>query len=316
MKEQDEKMVKKWSDEYVLINGISQYFLHLNGKSDSVVLMLHGGPGAPNSYIAYYHQRFWANQSVVYYDQRGAGKTQLKNRSQPESLSLEILLEDLHQTIRYVKEKYQTERIVLLGHSWGSQLGTEYVLKYPKDIVAFIGYGQVVDMHHQERSWYEFLKKTVAQKGKKREQKRLLAIHPDFPDIPKEDYFRAVNFLMKMEHKYGYKATSFLKIFLKSPLMGLKDEIQMLKTNQTNKQLYLDALYKYDLTQVKKYELPIFYLLGEYDEWMKSSIVASYFESITAPQKGLYWIKNAGHMIDTDNPVDFFARVREILKEL
>jgi hypothetical protein len=45
-------MPKNFTDEYVAINGISQYFLHISSPHKDVIIMLHGGPGLPNSHTA------------------------------------------------------------------------------------------------------------------------------------------------------------------------------------------------------------------------------------------------------------------------
>ena len=43
------------------------------------------------------------------------------------------------------------------------------------------------------------------------------------------------------------------------------------------------------------------------------SVAKDYFELIKAPQKGLYWVDEAGHFLDTDQPGVFADRVKEIL---
>ena len=127
--------------------------------------MLHGGPGLANSYTAYYQQPYLGFCNVVYYDQRGSGKTQIKNNPTPESLRMETLLEDLRQTVQRVKDKYQTDSVFLAAHSWGSMLGTQYVIKYPRTVAGYIGYGQVVDENTQSKIWYEHIKASVMKSG-------------------------------------------------------------------------------------------------------------------------------------------------------
>lgn len=71
-----------YHEEYININGIWQYMLHYSKEGNrNVLLMLHGGPGAPNSYIGYFLEPYLNFCNVVYYDQRGAGKTQIKSKT-------------------------------------------------------------------------------------------------------------------------------------------------------------------------------------------------------------------------------------------
>jgi len=76
------------------------------------------------------------------------------------------------------------------------------------------------------------------------------------------------------------------------------------------------VLFGYDISNVKEYTVPIYYILGRHDTMTPSTIVAEYFETIHAPEKGLYWIENAGHLPDTDNPSAFFSAIREIITQL
>ena len=50
---------------------------------------------------------------------------------------------------------------------------------------------------------------------------------------------------------------------------------------------------------------------------MTSSVIAAeHFEKIKAPKKGLFWIEDAGHLVDTDNPSAFFSIMKKIILQL
>jgi len=305
---------KNYTEEYLQINGISQYLLHYPAHSKEVIIMLHGGPGIPNSYIGYHLAPHLNFCNVVYYDQRGCGKTQMKSKMKVEELTLANMIEDLKQTIAHVKKKYQTERILLVGHSWGSMLGTQYILKYPKDVLGFIAYGAVADQTTQERHFYEVLEKAVNATGTKKELKLFNSVNANYPYCSKEAFAKGSATIGKLFEKHGYQKNKFMPIYLKSPLFSFfKDGAQMTKSEPFNKKMLMDMLYGYDIHNITDYQTPVFYLLGRHDEWTSSVIAANYFETINAPQKGLYWIEEAGHMVDTDNPEAFSQAVKEIL---
>ena len=312
-------MAKNYTEEYVSLNGISQYFLHIPNESKDVLVMLHGGPGIPNSYLAYYHQPYLDFCNVVYYDQRGAGKTQLKNKTKPESLSLDIMLEDLKQTISYLKEKYETDRIWIAGHSCGSTLGTQYIIKYPNDVCGYIGYGQEVAFEPQHRKWYEHLKAVVLESGNQKDIKKVNSVNEAFPNMPREEFVKETTLLTGLESKYGYLANNFIGLYRKSPNMSLRDNIQMIQMNtggKISRKLLGDVFYGHDIRDVTSYHVPIYYILGRHDKWTPSDLAAAYFDTIQAPKKGLYWIEDAGHMMDTDNPAAFFGAVKEIMTQV
>lgn len=57
-------------------------------------------------------------------------------------------------------------------------------------------------------------------------------------------------------------------------------------------------------------------LLGTDDWQTPSALAAEYFEKIDAPIKKLYWVENAAHATDLDNPVDFYSAIKEIIESM
>lgn len=101
---------KSYFEEYVEMNGIMQYFLHYPSQHNAVAIMLHGGPGQSEAFFAHCLRPHWDFCNVVYYDQRGAGKTQARNKSKVEDIKIETLITDLNQTIQYIKQKIKRKR--------------------------------------------------------------------------------------------------------------------------------------------------------------------------------------------------------------
>ena len=300
--------------EYVAINGIQQYFLHFPAESDYVVLFLHGGPG--NSELIFAHAARPANPvcSFVYYDQRGTGKTQQKSKSKPEDVTTETLLADLQESIKYVKQKYATEKIILVGHSWGSVLGTEYVKKYPQDVLCYVGMGQVVDMMQGEGTAYKHLGTLIKAKGNPKEIKE----YETFADYPyglaEEAFLPTLMRFRKLQGKYGITtdALKTLKLAFSSPVFSWADIFILASFQKVNKRL-MAFLPGYSTADFLQYDLPVFYICGRND-WQVPSVVAEeYFNKINAPRKKLYWIENAGHLTDLDNPVDYNKAIEDIV---
>ena len=102
-------------------------------RDDRVLLLLNGGPGLPCDYLYTPHLALvdhgW---TVVSYDQLGCG-----NSDRPEDSSLWTL-------DRYVAECQEVvallglARFHLLGHSWGTWLGTEYALRNQARIAKYV----------------------------------------------------------------------------------------------------------------------------------------------------------------------------------
>jgi len=308
------KYKKPFTEEYVQINGIKQYFLHYPSPQKEVVIFLHGGPGSPTSAFAYNLMEHWDFCSVVYYDQRGTGKTLKMNKAKASDLTIEILLADLKETVEYVKSKYQTDRVILLGQSWGSVLGTQYTLRYPEDISCYIGNGQIVNMRKGFDIAFDELKETLERKGATKDLAKLISLD-NFSNLASKDLSRHLEKFQKIQSKYGHSVNilELLKIGFKSPVTRISDFYYFLRSPKLTEGLWSDYLADYSIWDIADYKTPVYYVLGRDDWQVPSTFAAEYFEKINAPHKGLYWIENAGHATDVDSPKDFSTIVREIV---
>jgi proline iminopeptidase len=116
------------------------------------VILLHGGPGASETALFRYfnadlEQRFL----MVYWEQRGTGRS-YRSDIPSESMTTEQFVRDLDEVVELVRERFGKERVVLLGHSWGSALGILYATRHPETVAAYVGIGQVVDMAEGDAS--------------------------------------------------------------------------------------------------------------------------------------------------------------------
>jgi proline iminopeptidase len=102
------------------------------GPPDSALLIvLHGGPGSDYRYLL--NCKAFAQQGfrVVFYDQRGSG---LSQRFPAETYqSIQVMYDELSGVIAHYRTS-PTQKVFLLGHSWGGMLATGYINTYPDAI--------------------------------------------------------------------------------------------------------------------------------------------------------------------------------------
>lgn len=309
-----------YEEEYVTINGVEHYLLHYKTEQEApVFIFIHGGPGQSEAMMAYIVEEYASrNYNIVYYDQRGAGKTYLRNKkARPDT---EILKKDLLGIVLYVKKAYRKDKVGIIGHSWGSVLGSMFALDHPEHLSCYIGCGQVINLIENERVGYNKLKEAIEQSGNQGDKKKLEKIG----EYPQADTFdmntlRKMGKVRKLQGKYHLAADfdrNMIKMFKKSPIMGIKDLLPFLTGMMVNMQV-MKELMSFDLkSKGAEYQIPVYYVLGENDQQTPVELSKAYFNVITAPDKKLYLIKNAGHVAMIDNLDDYRAAVCEIVESL
>lgn len=96
--------------------------------SGQPIITLHGGPDFDHTYLLPELDHLSTDFHLIYYDQRGRGKSAIN--TQPEAVSLRSELDDLESIRAY----FQQDTVTLLGHSWGVLLALEYALRYPQHV--------------------------------------------------------------------------------------------------------------------------------------------------------------------------------------
>ena len=97
------------------------------GKGPAIIV-LHGGPDFDHTYLLPELDRLSDHYRLIYYDQRGRGRS--ASHVQPEDVTLASDLDDLDK----VRQHFHLDSVVLLGHSWGTVLALEYALRNPQRV--------------------------------------------------------------------------------------------------------------------------------------------------------------------------------------
>ena len=305
-------------DEYKRINGIDQYLLHSGTSYDNPVMLFLHCSGLPESMLAYTFQKKWEDIfTVVHLDQRGIGKTFTKN---PNAIpTAQLILEDIHEVVKYLKEKYKKEKIIIFGHSWGTLLGSMYIRKHPEDVVYYIGTGQVINFTKGFYALYEKLNELLIKNNDEKNINILKELGDNFPEgRSAEQYLIDASKFTKIAQKYGlvenFVTFSYLKQFVMSPIFKLSDISAMIKSEKLQMNL-VDVMLKYDIRKESPdYKVPIYYILGENDWQTPYSLAKEYFNEINAPRKKLYTIQNAQHGTMFNQPDLFYEALSDVRK--
>lgn len=114
----------------IAVGGAELYAREI-GKGTGIIV-LHGGPDFDHSYLLPELDRLSDAYRLIYYDQRGRGRSAEGVR--PEDVTLASDIADIDK----VREHFQLGSVVLLGHSWGTVLALEYALRHPERVSRLI----------------------------------------------------------------------------------------------------------------------------------------------------------------------------------
>ena len=92
------------------------------------IIVLHGGPDFDHGYLLPDLDRLADAFRLIYYDQRGRGRS--GDHVLPEEVTLTSDVDDIDR----VRQHFHLESAALLGHSWGAVLALEYALRHPERV--------------------------------------------------------------------------------------------------------------------------------------------------------------------------------------
>ena len=109
------------SESLVDVDGV-RLFTRRVGDGPAVVV-LHGGPGAHHDYLLPQYDRLARGRALLYYDQRGGGRS-------PVERDVAVGWREQVADLDALRAHWGLERLALLGYSWGGLLAVLYFLEH------------------------------------------------------------------------------------------------------------------------------------------------------------------------------------------
>lgn len=285
--------------ENVKLGGLEQTIL-IRGKdiSNPILLFLHGGPGYPQiSFARKYEKNLEDSFIVVNWDQRGSGMSYSSNIPK-ESMNREQFIEDTKELIDYLCQKYQKEKIYIVGHSWGTELGLYVIDRYPEKVAAFISVGQVVNGIESEVISYDYVLEMATKNNDQKALDDLMRIgRPPYKDTVR-DTARQRRWLAKYEG-VERKVNTLKDIVLGSIFSPEYTGIDGIRFALGNK-FSADAMWGHNkdldfIRDIPEVQVPIYFCAGRYDYNTPSVLIEKYYNQIIAPKKEFIWFEESAH---------------------
>ena len=307
---------------YVELCGQEQYLL-IRGEdtSNPVVIWVHGGPSSPDGYANYaWQQHLTDRYTFINWDQRGCGRTYFRNAaSDPHNATATFpqALEDLDALVDYARERFGQDQVIIVGHSYGTLLGSAYIHLHPEKVAAYIGVGQLVSFESELFS-YDHALGVAKERGD--DVTAMQAAHDAYLAEP-----TLINMIAMRRTTLPYhtpaREASTLWLGIASPHMGMSDlRWFLLQCGDMEDYFALNQpLYDYILTaDVRDFGLtcamPVGFITGGSDWVTPVKYAQDYHDMLTAPEKRIALIEGCGHSPHYDAPEEFAATLGAMLE--
>jgi pimeloyl-ACP methyl ester carboxylesterase len=303
--------------QYVRLGGIDQW-IQIRGedRNNPVLLFVHGGPGSSESPMSSLFRPWEKYFTVVMWDQRDAGKTFARNGAVRE-MSIARVAHDGIELAEFLRRHLHTNKIVVLGHSWGTMVGVRMVKDRPDLFSAYVGTGQVVSIAEKEPEIYA---RTMARLRAARDEAGIHALAKIGPPPYKTSSDLLTERTWSTRHDIASERdlySNMTPVVLFAPGWSLWDIYEFMQASNAAEAATFDADASYDARDLgSKFEVPFFIFNGELDNVTPADLAKRYFDSIQAPMKQFVLLKGAGHSAVLTEPDIFLqnlvARVRPI----
>ena len=293
--------------DYIELGGIEQCVLvRSKDTRNPILLFLHGGPGMPMMYLAHEFQRPLEDHfTVIQWDRRGAGKTFSRNQPPAESMNVRQIIDDAYELIDTLKNRFSQNQIVLVGHSFGTYLGSIMVNERPDLFKAYVSIGQVVDSEKAKFLQEKFIREqAIINERKEIIQALDTLIKPNLE-----------NWLFEFGGELKNSKSFFPLVWsgIKAPEYTLPEVSSVAKGSSfSSLNMEYNVLKRSIYEEIKEYQIPVYFFIGQSDFTTPHELVTEYFNVIKAPEKELVFFENAAHFPFFEEPDKFCIEIQNL----
>ena len=280
------------------------------------LIHLHGGPGFSETRLfRHFNSPLEKSFTVVYWDQRGAGKSFARNIPR-SSMTAEQFIADLDELVDAVRKRVGQDKVVIFGHSWGSVLGVLYASRFPQKVAAYVGSGQIGDWPAAESASYAFALAEAQRLNNRKALTKLRAIGP--PPYPAAACSPSAHGCSDFDGQLSPRALlGVARIAVAGPEASILDLPNLLQGFRFSMDAMWGDVSRINLLEVAPaLQMPIFFFLGRRDHWVPPETSVRYFDVLDAPRKELVWFDDSGHAPFADEPAKFNRMMVELVRPI
>ncbi|WP_340114198.1 alpha/beta hydrolase [Maribellus mangrovi] len=292
----------------------TKLFANIRGvdKSTPILLYLHGGPGSPLGipiFKAYSGYQLEKDFIVVYLHQRGIMKSE---RVADNAHTVSNYVQDIHYVVSYLKNRFQGQKIFLMGHSWGGLISYMYLLDYEGEVDKFVAVCTPLNSSKMLKGRIEMILQWALNTNNQQAIDELKVLQNNSLNLSEEESAILVKWMSKANGGWN-RNLEFKKI---NDAVNYENKFpEWLKEQKHIESLLKDEILNIDLTDsIKNIYTPLLCLTGKEDTSVPWYIVKKEFENYAGP-KEFKLFENSHHMVFIDEEELFVETVTNFLKE-
>jgi len=270
--------------------GVSIYYEVTGGGGGTPLILVNGGPGFDHRYMhcSDAWDRIAAHRKVVFYDQRGNG------RSSEIQAGQSCLLADQIADLDALRVRLGLEKMDLLGHSWGGYLVMAYAARHPDRIAHLM----IVDSAAPKIQDTVFLFKNI------------------YPETVAAEDGLAFSVELGDQAAIAADLRAYMSMIFYSPaardaMLARLDEMSYHQS--VNKSVWGD-LQRFDLNpELPKFRFPTLVITGRYDFNVAPSVAWGIHRAIPGSELAVF--EKSGHLPYCEESAAFAARLEEFLQK-
>ncbi|MBO4679225.1 MAG: alpha/beta hydrolase [Lachnospiraceae bacterium] len=300
----------------VEINGAKlQLMIRGADKSNPVLIFVHGGPCCSEiPYVRKYQKDWEKDFTIVHYDQRGSGKS-YKFGEDYSQVTTATHVEDLIALTEYIKEYLETDKVILLGHSFGTYIGTQAAALRPDLYRAYVGIGQMSDTVSSELNTLDKCIVAAKERNELKAAEELEAMRGSISEgkqiTPRDKVY-----------EYGFGARlindnrDYTLAFIFGPEYNLIDAVRyMTAVSKYQDGLVMEALEHPVTGIVDKIDIPVYFVMGRYDGMTSPETAEEYLLSISGDgEKKFILFNESAHYPQFEEKEAFGAWLTQIFQ--
>ncbi len=290
--------------------------LMIRGHSvdNPVLLFLAGGPGgseygAMRRHLPELEEHF----TVVTWDQRGSG-TSYAELDPTDTLTLDGAVDDTIEVTNYLRDRFDTDTVYVLGQSWGTTLGVLAVQERPDLYEAFIGTGQMVSQLETDRIFHADTLAWAEETGRDGLADELRAIGPP-PYDDMLDYETALSHeqdVYRYDHSQNSEGEGQMSENLLVSEYTLLDQLHVLPAFMDTFAALYPQLQDIDFRETATdFEVPMFFVQGAHEADGRADVFDDWYPTIDAPIVDRVEFDTSGHRPLWEQPGEFVEYMTE-----